>query len=75
MQLESVARDPRFVVMSVTSYIEDWQRGALSGIDYWARADQFITKRISGEIEQSVYCLEEDSGDSDDSDASDEDST
>ncbi|KAJ6514162.1 hypothetical protein DFH09DRAFT_1288168 [Mycena vulgaris] len=75
MQLESVARDPRFVAMSVTSYISDWQRGALGGSDYWARADQFITKRISGEIERSVYCLEEDSDDSDDSDASDEDST
>jgi hypothetical protein len=51
-ELEILAADPRFVMTPVTDYLEDWQRGALTGMDYWARADAFIAKRISGEIDR-----------------------
>ncbi|KAJ7847265.1 hypothetical protein B0H14DRAFT_3676625 [Mycena olivaceomarginata] len=47
---EPLSQDPRFVMTSLESYREGWQRGALTGEDFWARADGFIAKRISGEI-------------------------
>jgi hypothetical protein len=46
-----LAENPRFVVMQCDNYIADWQRGVLTGNDYWARADAFIAKRMSGEID------------------------
>jgi hypothetical protein len=48
--LEVLSEDPRFVMMRLLPYIEDWQHGILTGEDYWTRADTFIAKRISGEI-------------------------
>ncbi|KAJ7651341.1 hypothetical protein FB45DRAFT_890315 [Roridomyces roridus] len=44
----SVGADPRFVMMELSDYIEDWQRGALHGHGYWARAEDFIAKRRAG---------------------------
>ncbi|KAJ6563300.1 hypothetical protein DFH09DRAFT_481409 [Mycena vulgaris] len=87
LPLNSFACDPRFVVKPFKNYVEDWQRGVLTGRDFWARADEFIAKRISGEIARSVFFLGEElndpddsedpdgSDDSDNSDHSDEDST
>ncbi|KAJ7651317.1 hypothetical protein FB45DRAFT_1051070 [Roridomyces roridus] len=44
-----VAKDSRFVMMKMLSgLVEDWQRGALHGDDYWARAEDFIAKRRAG---------------------------
>jgi hypothetical protein len=48
----SLAKVPRFVVMTLSESAEDWQRGALMGRDFWARADAFIAARISGEIDR-----------------------
>jgi hypothetical protein len=52
LDLSILAVDPRFVIAQVDSYIDDWQTGALTGKDYWARADAFIEKRISGEVDR-----------------------
>ncbi|KAJ6540153.1 hypothetical protein DFH09DRAFT_1175627 [Mycena vulgaris] len=46
----TLGQDPRFVVMPLEDYSADWQKGVLNGDDYWARADVFIAKKISGEI-------------------------
>nr|GAT52449.1 predicted protein [Mycena chlorophos] len=45
---------PRLVVTALPDYIEDWQRGVLSGDDYWARADALIAKRLSGEVDEKT---------------------
>ncbi|KAJ7622346.1 hypothetical protein FB45DRAFT_1061880 [Roridomyces roridus] len=55
--LKDLARDPRFVQLVCTRYVRDWQMGALKGIDYWARADEFISKRRSGEIDALQHLL------------------
>ncbi|KAJ6553828.1 hypothetical protein DFH09DRAFT_1318838 [Mycena vulgaris] len=50
----------RFVLMAVTvRLVVDWQRGLLTGLDYWTRADAFIAKRMSGEIDYRTYFLED----------------
>jgi hypothetical protein len=53
--VDILAADPRFVMTPVDDYLKDWQRGALTGRDYWARADAFIAKRISGEIGRELH--------------------
>ncbi|KAJ6525847.1 hypothetical protein DFH09DRAFT_1286071 [Mycena vulgaris] len=63
--LEIIFQDPRFVIIPIiTTHTEDWKRGALTGVDYWARADAFIAKRISGEIDRRTFFLPTDSEDS-----------
>ncbi|KAJ7692597.1 hypothetical protein B0H17DRAFT_1061330 [Mycena rosella] len=59
MELASLIDDPRFVMMSLPDFTDDWQRGILVGEDYWARADAFITKRMSGEIDRRDFFLED----------------
>jgi hypothetical protein len=49
--LDILAADPRFVITPMGDYLNDWQRGVLAGRDYWGRADEFIAKRLSGEID------------------------
>ncbi|KAJ7651323.1 hypothetical protein FB45DRAFT_997916 [Roridomyces roridus] len=45
----AVAKDSRFVMMNLSSgFMDDWQRGVLHGQDYWARAEDFIAKRVAG---------------------------
>ncbi|KAJ7131237.1 hypothetical protein C8R44DRAFT_978191 [Mycena epipterygia] len=51
VELEILSEDPRFVMMQLEYYEEDWEAGILTGDDYWARADEFIAKR-SREIER-----------------------
>ncbi|KAJ7493076.1 hypothetical protein B0H11DRAFT_2007107 [Mycena galericulata] len=51
---QPVVEDPRFVMMWVKEYIADWQRGTLTGRDYWTRAEEFIAKRISGQTDREV---------------------
>ncbi|KAJ7112706.1 hypothetical protein C8R44DRAFT_882459 [Mycena epipterygia] len=48
--LAILAEDPRFVMMM--PHAHDWQVGILTGIDYCLRAEQFIAKRMSGEIDR-----------------------
>ncbi|KAJ7876507.1 hypothetical protein B0H14DRAFT_2714090 [Mycena olivaceomarginata] len=46
-----LTRDVRFVVMHVRGYVEDWYTGTQSGEDYWSRAEIFIAKRRTEEID------------------------
>jgi hypothetical protein len=55
--LETLADDVRFVMMPNDSYHSDWVQGALTGRDYWARADAFIARRISGEIDSASFVI------------------
>ncbi|KAJ7613211.1 hypothetical protein FB45DRAFT_1113040 [Roridomyces roridus] len=50
-----LARDPRFVRIVCERFVCDWQMGALRGIDYWSRADEFIANRRCREID--VYTM------------------
>ncbi|KAJ7087506.1 hypothetical protein C8R44DRAFT_820224 [Mycena epipterygia] len=52
-----LSHDSRFVVMACTYYIKDWQMGVHAGKDYWSRAESFITKRRSGEIDRLQYLI------------------
>ncbi|KAJ7079911.1 hypothetical protein C8R44DRAFT_895590 [Mycena epipterygia] len=45
----AIATDPRFVVLLAENRIRDWDVGAQGGNDYWARADELVRKRRSGE--------------------------
>ncbi|KAJ7108967.1 hypothetical protein C8R43DRAFT_1139771 [Mycena crocata] len=49
--------DPRFVVMPLENYAADWQRGIRWGQDFWAQADTFIAKRISGRLPRGGFLL------------------
>ncbi|KAJ7808794.1 hypothetical protein B0H14DRAFT_3481997 [Mycena olivaceomarginata] len=49
----------RFVVMVCSHYREDWIRGATLGRDHWSRAEQFIAKRRSREIDPLEYYISE----------------
>ncbi|KAJ7220779.1 hypothetical protein GGX14DRAFT_675965 [Mycena pura] len=42
--------EPWFVTMILPSSSQDWQRGGLTGIDYWAAADELIAKRNTGAV-------------------------
>ncbi|KAJ7138941.1 hypothetical protein C8R46DRAFT_1361499 [Mycena filopes] len=53
---ERLSRDVRFVLIH-SWWFEDWQLGVHSGLDYWARAEDFIAKRRSGEIPATQYEL------------------
>ncbi|KAJ7203538.1 hypothetical protein GGX14DRAFT_651548 [Mycena pura] len=44
--------DPRFVQMFCSQFVDDWKSGALTGSDYWSRAEDFIARRRSGEIDR-----------------------
>ncbi|KAF7358397.1 hypothetical protein MVEN_00889800 [Mycena venus] len=52
---EELVRDERFVVMENKFYTKEWILGAHTGIDYWSRADDFVAKRRSGEIDALEY--------------------
>ncbi|KAJ7622087.1 hypothetical protein FB45DRAFT_1061718 [Roridomyces roridus] len=45
---DDLARDTRFVWIPCKQYVKDWTQGALTGEDYWSRADEFIERRKSG---------------------------
>ncbi|KAJ6574341.1 hypothetical protein B0H19DRAFT_1371445 [Mycena capillaripes] len=55
-----LAKDCRFVVMACSFETKDWIMGAHTGIDYWSRAEDFIAKRRSGQINSLQYTLEGD---------------
>jgi hypothetical protein len=48
---------PRFVRMVRLSYAADWQIGVHTGDDYWRRAEVFIARRISGEVDRTLLPL------------------
>ncbi|KAF7350618.1 hypothetical protein MSAN_01621900 [Mycena sanguinolenta] len=49
--------DPRIVVTVVLDHIDDWEKGARGGDDYWERADIFLQRKRMGEIESTCYLL------------------
>ncbi|KAJ7642187.1 hypothetical protein FB45DRAFT_366137 [Roridomyces roridus] len=52
--------DVRFVQMCHDNGARDWRMGALTGVEFWSRAEDFIAKRKSGEIDRLQYIMEED---------------
>lgn len=48
---------PRFVRMARPHYAADWQIGVHTGDDYWVRAEVFIARRISGDIDRMLLPL------------------
>ncbi|KAJ6543059.1 hypothetical protein B0H19DRAFT_1381027 [Mycena capillaripes] len=56
----ALSRDLRFVKMRNKNLFRDWQMGTHTGVDYWARAEDFIAKRRSGEINSLEYVIPED---------------
>jgi len=49
-----LSQDPRFVVL-YSLWFKDWRNGVYTGMDYWSRAESFIAKRRSGEIDVREY--------------------
>ncbi|KAJ7776163.1 hypothetical protein B0H16DRAFT_1449609 [Mycena metata] len=49
--------DPRVVLITVSSYDEDWKTGAKGGDDFWARAETFVARKRRGEIEKNCFVL------------------
>ncbi|KAJ7761820.1 hypothetical protein B0H16DRAFT_539978 [Mycena metata] len=45
------AHDPRAVVLVVKKFQEDWEAGVDGGQDFWKRAEKFLEKRRTGEID------------------------
>ncbi|KAF7334674.1 hypothetical protein MVEN_02297900 [Mycena venus] len=58
-EMDDLADNPRFVMAPLENYIADWQRGVLYGNDFWARADELIAKRLSGEVDRRNFFLED----------------
>ncbi|KAJ7142887.1 hypothetical protein C8R44DRAFT_866164 [Mycena epipterygia] len=59
-QAAELSKDPRLVEMRCVYYLLDWQMGAHAGKDYWSRAESFIAKRRSGEIDALQYQIPDD---------------
>ncbi|KAJ7165155.1 hypothetical protein C8R46DRAFT_1098307 [Mycena filopes] len=57
--LETLAQDTRFVCMQAPPTVKDWQIGARGGDDFWVRAEKFIARRLSGEINRETFVLRE----------------
>ncbi|KAJ7620307.1 hypothetical protein FB45DRAFT_929925 [Roridomyces roridus] len=57
--LRDLHEDWRFVQMTREYGSRDWRMGALTGVDFWSRAEEFIAKRKSGEIDRLRYIIEE----------------
>ncbi|KAJ7266460.1 hypothetical protein B0H12DRAFT_161387 [Mycena haematopus] len=60
-----LAQDRRFVVSVCVNYLRDWIKGIQTGCDYWSRAEDFIAKRKSGEIDPLIYCISSSEDDED----------
>ncbi|KAJ7147835.1 hypothetical protein C8R43DRAFT_1129391 [Mycena crocata] len=60
IQAEGLQQEPQFVAMSFQYFCNDRQMGAHAGVDYWTRADDFIAKRRSGEIDPLQFRISED---------------
>ncbi|KAJ7127315.1 hypothetical protein C8R43DRAFT_700642 [Mycena crocata] len=58
--LTLLTTDPRFVVMSCSARLHDWQLGIHAGLDYWTRAEAFVALRRSGELDAREYEIPED---------------
>ncbi|KAJ7748368.1 hypothetical protein B0H16DRAFT_1849220 [Mycena metata] len=47
------AHDPRFILLVVKDFLDDWGADATGGENYWTRADNFLAERRSARIEAS----------------------
>ncbi|KAJ7099826.1 hypothetical protein C8R44DRAFT_988622 [Mycena epipterygia] len=48
----TLAVDPRFVMLVVTDYRHNWERGARGDEDHWSRAEALVRKRRAEELDQ-----------------------
>ncbi|KAJ7840154.1 hypothetical protein B0H13DRAFT_2677050 [Mycena leptocephala] len=55
----SLMCDVRFVIMRIANYVKDWHIGAEGGADYWSRAEDFIERHRTGEINSLQYIIPE----------------
>ncbi|KAJ7612615.1 hypothetical protein FB45DRAFT_301938 [Roridomyces roridus] len=56
--LSSTARGHlRFVQMECSAFGQDWRSGALGRGDYWDRAEAFVAKRMTKEIDRTSHYL------------------
>ncbi|KAJ7912144.1 hypothetical protein B0H13DRAFT_2327579 [Mycena leptocephala] len=53
------ATNPCVVVVALNFHREDWHRGVLEGSDFWARTDDLIERRLSGNAERDSFLLED----------------
>ncbi|KAJ7603865.1 hypothetical protein DFH06DRAFT_1255871 [Mycena polygramma] len=51
----AITHNVGLVCMARASYLKDWQMGVHVGVDFWSRAEDFITRRRSGEIDAQEY--------------------
>ncbi|KAJ6595068.1 hypothetical protein DFH09DRAFT_1357821 [Mycena vulgaris] len=56
-ELGTLADEARLVILHLPDYRVDWWSGVLTGRDYWVRADTFIARRISGEIDRREFTV------------------
>jgi hypothetical protein len=56
---EELVKDPRFVLMNHQNQTRDWQVATHTGNDYWSRAEDFVAKRRSGEIDRELLIVPE----------------
>ncbi|KAJ7137585.1 hypothetical protein C8R43DRAFT_1238862 [Mycena crocata] len=58
---EGLQQDLRFVIMGCRLFRKDWKMGAHAGVDYWTRAEDFVAKRRSGEMDAFQFRISKDS--------------
>ncbi|KAJ7651157.1 hypothetical protein FB45DRAFT_859766 [Roridomyces roridus] len=46
-----LAEEVRFVQINYAYMPEDWLAGALTGADFWSRAEEFVALRLTGQVE------------------------
>ncbi|KAJ7679491.1 hypothetical protein DFH06DRAFT_1166733 [Mycena polygramma] len=51
----TLARDLRVVFMRRSLHLKDWQMGIHAGVDFWSRAEDWIARRRSGEIDAQEF--------------------
>ncbi|KAK7038305.1 hypothetical protein R3P38DRAFT_2905536 [Favolaschia claudopus] len=56
-QRDCFAQDLRLIIVVMDDFLADWERGATGDETYWLRAEQFIRRRRSGDIEASEHIL------------------
>ncbi|KAF7354000.1 Peptidylprolyl isomerase [Mycena venus] len=49
-----------FIAVQLSSSNLNWQRGGLTGIDYWGAADRFIAERRAGRVSLEQYVISAD---------------
>lgn len=53
-----LARDPRFVILlRPDDFRVEWEQGARGGVDDWARTDELVRKRRSGELTSECFAM------------------